>query len=217
MAEHLAEQLSDKNIRLRGDTSSLDTDALLKLQQAQLERDRREAKERVRMLVKRHDHLQRAYKREEIPLLELDYERQKKVDVAYHKALVEKIKSTAIATHEENVKLKHRLGRMRSECSAFCTRIETERKARYQERLAAAQIELAAAKEARLKEWEAQKEQERKDAAEKAEKDRIRKEAEEREAAERKAREEEEREKREKEHEELMERRRYLIPFLIII
>ncbi|CAG8452482.1 12541_t:CDS:2 [Ambispora gerdemannii] len=86
-AKKLAESLKSKNLKVQPeDLENLDTDRLVQLQVEQLEKEKKELNERLRATAKRMDHLERAYRKEEIPLLEKDYERQRKADRAYHEA-----------------------------------------------------------------------------------------------------------------------------------
>ncbi|CAG8443455.1 11457_t:CDS:2 [Ambispora leptoticha] len=89
-ARKLAESLKSKNLKVQPeDLENLDTDRLVQLQVEQLEKEKKELNERLRATAKRMDHLERAYRKEEIPLLEKDYERQRKADRAYHEAAQE--------------------------------------------------------------------------------------------------------------------------------
>ena len=49
----------------------------MEIQVAQLEKEKKEVNERLRVVAKRIDHLERAYRKDERPLLSIDYERQR--------------------------------------------------------------------------------------------------------------------------------------------
>jgi translation initiation factor 3 subunit A len=213
LTARLAQELEDKNLRIKGDLSAISPDKLLELQRRQLERDRLAAKQKIRLLVKRHDHLERALKKEEISLLEIDRENQKVVDAANYKSMVETTKSTARQTYDDNMKIKARLQRIRPDCLAFRKEIDEKREAEYNERFAVAQKELSAAKDARLFEVRENEKRELAERLEREEKERVLKEAADLENAAREESERVENEKKEKEREEFEERRRY-VPFV---
>ncbi|KAF1934244.1 uncharacterized protein M421DRAFT_389 [Didymella exigua CBS 183.55] len=149
---------------------------ILKLQA--LEKEKSLLGETLRITGKRIDHLERAYRKEEIKHLREDYEKQMKADEeAYEKAKIEELKD-AEEKHKEDVALKHRLSRLVPVYADFVTTVKQNRKAEFEKRSKAAQKELEAKKAARVKEV----------------KERIAREKREREEAERRQREEEERE-----------------------
>jgi translation initiation factor 3 subunit A len=211
MTAKLAQELEDKNLKIKGDLSAIGTDKLLELQHRQLERDRLAAKQKVRLLVKRHDHLERAFKKEEIALLENDYERQKIVDADAHKTMIETTKTSARQTYDDNMKIKARLLRIRPDCLAFRKEIDAKRETEYKERLVVAQKNLADEKAARLLEVREKEKRDLAERLEREEKEKILKEAADRENAAREEREREEAEKKEKDREEFEERRRYVV------
>lgn len=91
---------------------NLNTDDLMKLQVQQLEKEKKDLNERLRIIHKRLDHTERAYRKEERPLLDKDYEQQQKDDQTSfetnQKALLEGTK----AAHEQDLLTKKRLARM---------------------------------------------------------------------------------------------------------
>ena len=148
---------------------------ILKLQA--LEKEKSLLGETLRITGKRIDHLERAYRKEEIKHLKEDYEKQMKADEeAYEKAKAEELKE-AEEKHTEDVALKHRLSRLVPVYSDFVNTVKQNRKAEFEKRSRAAQKELEVKKAARVKEV----------------KERIAREKREREEAERRQREEEER------------------------
>lgn len=209
MAAQLAAQLEEKNLNIKGDLTDIGTDALLALQQRQLEKDRKDAKQKIRMLIKRHDHSVRAMRREEMPLLEADYVRQKQQDKAYHSAMVQSTISAAQKTHAEVSKTKKRFVNMKPAYLDFVASLKKSREADYQHRLIESAKALSDAKKARMEEYNVEMEEKRvaREALEKAE--RIRREEQERKDAERQLLEAERREKEEKVRQESDEKRRY--------
>ncbi|KAI0292946.1 hypothetical protein B0F90DRAFT_1767214 [Multifurca ochricompacta] len=64
------------------DVENLNTDNLMRLQVEQLEKEKKEREGRLRVTAKRIDHVERAYRQEERPLLAKDYELQQASDRA---------------------------------------------------------------------------------------------------------------------------------------
>ena len=60
----------------------MNTDNLMRLQVEQLEKEKKERESRLRVIAKRIDHIERAYRQEERPLLAKDYELQQASDRA---------------------------------------------------------------------------------------------------------------------------------------
>jgi translation initiation factor 3 subunit A len=153
----------------------------LKLQA--LEKEKNQLGEQLRIAGKRIDHLERAYRKEEIKHLKTDYEKQQEADLAaYEKAKAEELKE-AEEKHKEDVALKHRLSRLVSPYQQFVNTVKQQRKTEFEKRQKIAQKELENKKAARVKEV----------------KERMAREKREREEAERRQREEEEREREEAE------------------
>ncbi|CAG8551320.1 13494_t:CDS:2 [Acaulospora morrowiae] len=162
-ARKFAESLKAKNFKVQlEDLENLDTDRLVQLQVEQLEKEKRELNERLRAISKRMDHLERAYRKEEIPLLEKDYERQRKADKAYHEAARKLQLETAAAKHAEDLKLKERLKRILPDYLKYRSEIENKRSEEFEDRRRAAQAKIEEEKEKRRQLYRAKKEEERK-------------------------------------------------------
>ncbi|KZM20485.1 eukaryotic translation initiation factor 3 subunit A [Ascochyta rabiei] len=171
-------QTTKVDIDLPENIDDLDSTRIRILKLQALEKEKSLLGETLRISGKRIDHLERAYRKEEIKHLKEDYEKQMKADEeAYEKAKAEELKE-AEQRHKEDVALKHRLSRLVPIYSDFVTTVKQNRKAEFEKRSRAAQKELEAKKAARVKEV----------------KERFAKEKREREEAERRQREEEERE-----------------------
>ncbi|KAJ8515451.1 hypothetical protein ONZ45_g7124 [Pleurotus djamor] len=91
---------------------NLDQENLISIQVAQIEKEKKELNERLRVVSKRLDHMERAYRKDERPLLAQDYERQQKHDREAFITIQQTIKEEAKRGHEENVATKARLSRM---------------------------------------------------------------------------------------------------------
>jgi len=90
----------------------MDSNKLLALQVEQLDKEKRDQTERLRIISRRIDHVERAFRKEEKALLSVDYEAQKTNDIeAYNAQKSATLKSTA-DKHKEELELKTRLGRM---------------------------------------------------------------------------------------------------------
>ncbi|KAI0776959.1 hypothetical protein BD413DRAFT_469084 [Trametes elegans] len=113
-AKKLAQSLKEKGtlkVDIK-DMESLSTDNLMRLQVEQLEKEKRELNERMRVLSKRVDHIERAYRKEERPLLAKDYEQQQANDRAAFEAAQKARLEAHRAAHQQDVETKHRLSRM---------------------------------------------------------------------------------------------------------
>lgn len=189
-----------------GDIGKLDSNMLRELKLQQLEKEKREMSERLRLTGKRIDHLERAYRREEVKILPRDWERQKAEDLAAYEATKKFTLDTSKAQHEEAVALKNRLSRLVGSYEKFRDEIKQQRSQEFEQRRKAAEKELLKAMEQRRKEHRLQKERTR--AAEEAEKERkkLAREAEEKRIAEEEERARKEAEEKAQREAELRER-----------
>jgi translation initiation factor 3 subunit A len=166
------------DIELPEDLDDLDSQRIRILKLQALEREKSQLGEQLRIAGKRIDHLERAYRKEEIKHLKTDYENQQDADLAaYEKTKSDSLKE-AEEQHKADVELKHRLSRLVSPYSDFVATVKQQRKTEFEKRQKVAQKELENKKAARVKEV----------------KERVAREKREREEAERRQREEEERE-----------------------
>lgn len=165
------------------DLNELDSNRLRMLKITRLEREKNELSEKLRVTGKRIDHLERAFRKEEVKLLPNDYEAQRERDLAaYEKSKEETLKDSR-RKHAEDVALKKRLERLVPVYEQFRKDLQERRHEEFEKRHKNADRELEAAIEKRKREFRERKARERK----------------EREEAERRAREEEERIAREAE------------------
>nr|POE77467.1 eukaryotic translation initiation factor 3 subunit a [Quercus suber] len=156
--EETEKQLKELQQGVKGvDISGLDIDdldtgriRLLKLQA--LEREKNEMGEKLRITGKRIDHLERAYRKEEIKHLPEDFAAQRAQDLeAYNKSKDETVR-TAKEKHTEDVALKHRLSRLVSSYESFKRDITEQRHADFEKRRKAAEKELNQKMEQRRRE-----------------------------------------------------------------
>ena len=199
------------DIEIPDDITDLDSGRIRAMKLAALEKEKNQLGEQLRIAGKRIDHLERAYRKEEVKHLKDDYERQMKEDeVAYEKAKAEELRE-AEQKHKEDVALKHRLSRLVPTYQQFVTDVKQNRRAEFEKRSRIAQKELEQKKAKRVQEI---KEQRAKEKREREEAERLEREQEERERAEAEAREQAEAEKRARFAEEKAKRdeeRRYVL------
>ncbi len=93
--------------------ANMDTNKLVQMQVEQIEKEKKELAERLRLIHRKMDHLERANRREEAPLLSADYERQKEEDLKYHKAARITLLQTSKEKHAADLEI-------RSASPAFC-------------------------------------------------------------------------------------------------
>lgn len=163
------------------DLSTLDPQKLRAIKLAQLEREKNDVNERLRVTGKRIDHLERAYRKEEVKKLADDYAEQQKRDLAVYETVKAQTLKDAKATHEANVALKKRLGRLVSSFEQFRDDIIDRRRDEFALRRREAERELEKQIAARKKEFRDRKIREKR---EREEQERLLREAEERAARE---------------------------------
>ena len=205
------------DIEIPDDITELDSTRIRAMKLAALEKEKNQLGEQLRIAGKRIDHLERAYRKEEIKHLKDDYERQMREDEeAYEKAKEEELKE-AEQKHKESVALKHRLERLVPTYQRFVAEVKQNRRAEFEKRSRVAQKELEQKKAKRVQEI---KERLAKERREQEETERREREEREREEAERAAKEKAEEERRQKFAEEKARRdaeRAYVSAFTVFI
>ena len=155
---------------------NLSTDNLMRLQVEQLEKEKKELNERMRIAAKRLDHIERAYRKEERPLLAKDYEIQQANDRAAHEAAQRTRIESAKLVHEQDLETKKRLARIMGDYKAFREVVVGKRSEEFAKRQELAQQKIEEEKAKRRKLILKQREEER---ARRAEEERIKREKEE--------------------------------------
>lgn len=148
-AKRLAEQLAAKG-QLKVDMKeieNLDSDQVLQMQVQQLSKERKEMGERLRIVGKRVDHLERAMRKEERPLLVDDYARQKEDDKKAHEEMQKVAKEMAIAQQKAERELKERLGRMMPDYLVARAQVESQLKQELEKQRQQAQKRIAQEKD----------------------------------------------------------------------
>ncbi|KAJ2907872.1 eukaryotic translation initiation factor 3 subunit A [Coemansia aciculifera] len=135
------------------DLDMLDTDKLKVLQREQLEKDKHDMQARLKLLARRADHTERAYRRAELPLLADDYAEQKRADREHHDAARRNVLAATREKHAEDVSLKKRLARVYDDFNVVRQKLDTGRsEAQAVERRRVREL-LAQAKEERVAEF----------------------------------------------------------------
>ena len=133
-----AARQAEESIRREKTRLEQEKEAIRKEQAAKREEEERKRKEamarranleKVIAAVKRLDHLERAFRQEEVSLLKEDYERQKKADRAAYEERVALIISKAKTQHEADLLLKKRLASMTADYSLYNERLTQRRMA----------------------------------------------------------------------------------------
>lgn len=171
----LAESLKNKaGVELNDeDLENLDKDKLVAIQIKQLEKEKGELATRTRAIGKRLDHVERAMRQEERPLLAKDYERQQKADRMYHEAAVKAHREAAATKHTHDLALKKRMAKILDDYRKIRHDMEEKRKEEFADKREAAQRKIEEEKQKRIQlyrekkaEQEARKEREKKETAE---------------------------------------------------
>ncbi|KAJ3552544.1 hypothetical protein NM688_g4097 [Phlebia brevispora] len=158
------------------DMENLNTDNLMRLQVEQLEKEKKEQTERMRIAAKRLDHIERAYRKEERPLLAKDYDDQQASDKAAHEAAQKaRIEASKLA-HQQNLETKKRLARVMDDYKAYRATVESRRGEEFTKRQELAEKKIEEEKTKRRNLIVKEREEE---AARRAEEERLRREKEE--------------------------------------
>ncbi|KAI9268216.1 hypothetical protein BDA99DRAFT_461655 [Phascolomyces articulosus] len=213
-AKRIAEEITAKTgLQLAPEEiENSDVKTLLDLKVTRLQTEQKELSDRLKQIGKRLDHTERAYRKEEIPLLEKDYEKQQKSDKTFYEAARKAELESSKQQHKENMKLKGRLVRMLDDYSEYKKKQQDKVASVVEAQRRAVEEAIEQAKQERIAQWREQREAllrqreaEEEERRQQEEEERERREAEEREAEEkaaRLAREKQEREEYNKKQEE---------------
>jgi translation initiation factor 3 subunit A len=127
----------------------------------QLEKDKRELAERMRVIGKWLDHVERAYRKEERPLLAKDYESQQENDRLTFEALQKSRVESSKQQHQLNLETKARLSRMLGDFKNAKNEILERRGQEYAEKQREASDKLREAKAKRIAAIKKAREEER--------------------------------------------------------
>ncbi|KAI3643951.1 hypothetical protein MP228_010115 [Amoeboaphelidium protococcarum] len=119
-AQKIADELKQKNVNIAAeDLETMDKNKLLKMQIEQIESEKKAKEQKLSALCKRIDHVERACRQEEAPLIAASYEKQKQLDVESHRKAHELLLEATKRQFDKNFKLKQSLGRLQSNCDEF--------------------------------------------------------------------------------------------------
>ena len=127
----------------------------------QLEKDKRELAERMRVIGKWLDHVERAYRKEERPLLAKDYESQQENDRLTFEALQKSRVESSKQQHQLNLETKARLSRVLGDFKTAKNEILERRGQEYAEKQREAADKLREAKAKRIAATKKAREEER--------------------------------------------------------
>jgi translation initiation factor 3 subunit A len=205
--EELKTGISGKiDIEIPADITSLDSGRIRALKLSALEKEKNALADQLRITGKRIDHLERAYRREEVKHLPKDYETQMEHDRRAYEIATEGTLRESEEKHKEAVALKHRLTRLVPFYQGYVNQVREQRKTQFDKRKKSAEKELHDKMQARIKEVRERRarekrEQEEKERAQREEEERLAHEAEQKEAEEAARRERMLKEKQEREAE----------------
>lgn len=140
---------------------NLNTDSLMRLQVEQLEKEKKELNERMRIASKRLDHIERAYRKEERPLLAKDYEIQQANDKAAHEAAQKARIESARLAHQQDLETKKRLLRLMDDYTSYREVIISKRSEEFAKRREVSRAKIEEEKAKRKRAVLKQREEER--------------------------------------------------------
>ncbi|KAM0343260.1 hypothetical protein ACHAPU_008710 [Fusarium lateritium] len=146
--EELKKQIAELNIGDKSldvdldDLDNLDSNRLRAMKLAQLEREKNDVNERLRITGKRLDHLERAFRQEEAKKLSDDYAKQVEEDRKIYDAVKAQKLKDAEVKHKESVELKHRLSRLVPQYEEFRDSLHERRRDEFEKRRRDAEREL---------------------------------------------------------------------------
>ncbi|KAL7626288.1 eukaryotic translation initiation factor 3 subunit A [Parahypoxylon ruwenzoriense] len=181
--EELKKQIADLKIGPNAidiDIDNLDeydSNRLRAMKLAQLEREKNDINEKLRITGKRIDHLERAFRKAEVKKLPEDYAKQRERDLAAYEAVKSETLQESKEKHKESVELKHRLSRLMPHYESFRKSLHDRRRDEFEKRQRDAERELDKQITARKKEYRERKLREKR---EREEKEKALREAEER-------------------------------------
>jgi translation initiation factor 3 subunit A len=166
------------------DVTQLDSTGIRQIKVKAMEKELQDKSEKLRLTWRRVDHLERAYRREELKHIPEDYAKQREADLAAYTQSKEETLVESREKHKNDVALKNRLERLVPVYEDFRKRIQSERRTDFEKRKKKAQTELEAKMDARRQQYIAEKQAQRRREEEEAEAQREEEERLEREAAE---------------------------------
>ena len=130
-AKKLVEELRALGIKIN-DEDLENTDRLREIQSQHIEKQRRDLEVKARSLAKKIDHTVRAFSKEEIPLLEKDYQDQRVKDLKEYEATKENIINDAKEAFEKNLAMKKSLAHVMEDYAILRKKLSIARDAEYE-------------------------------------------------------------------------------------
>ncbi|CAO3614879.1 unnamed protein product [Cunninghamella echinulata] len=160
-AKRIAEEISAKTgLQLKPEeVENSDVKTLLDIKVNRLQTEQKEMSDRLKQIGKRLDYTERAYRKEEIPLLEKDYERQQKQDKAFYEAARKAELAASKETYDHNMKVKSRLSRIYDDFIAHRKKLEGAHQQANDARRRAAEEAIEKEKQERIALWRVKREE----------------------------------------------------------
>jgi translation initiation factor 3 subunit A len=152
-----AKRLADETAKREAQRREVEREEIRRDQAAKREEEEQRKKEalvrranleKMIAVVKRLDHLERAFRQEEMPLLKDDYERQKTEDRIAHEERCVAIKTKAKSQHEADVQMKQSLASMMDDYRSYLEGLKARRAVQLEAQKKIAEAELEKAKTA---------------------------------------------------------------------
>jgi translation initiation factor 3 subunit A len=158
MAEKLAETLLGKNVKMDpAELANLDTAKLIELQMQQLEKERNDLVSKTKSTAKRMDHLERALRKVEIPLLKIDYETQQKQDRDNYELKKKVGIEYAKAKHKQDIFTKEKVSKILDDYNIFKKQLDGVRDEQFKVLKAESSVKFESAKKKLIAERQAKK------------------------------------------------------------
>ncbi|CAI4217932.1 unnamed protein product [Parascedosporium putredinis] len=161
--EELKKQIADLKIGPNAldidmeNLENLDSNELRRMKLAQLEREKNDINEKLRITGKRIDHLERAFRKEEVKKLQDDYDKQIEEDETTYELVKTQTLKDAEEKHKASVELKGRLTRLVPFFNEFRSDLHERRRDEFESRRRDAERELDRQIAARKKEFKERK------------------------------------------------------------
>ncbi|SCU93031.1 LAME_0F02410g1_1 [Lachancea meyersii CBS 8951] len=134
------------------DAKTLTAEDVRRMTIEQLSKDKKDLEDRMKNAFKRIDHMERAFRKVELPALEKDAESQEARDLTSYEKTRSKLTEAAKKDHEENVKLHERLLKINGDYQKFKADLLSTRGAELAKARAEGIAKFEAAKKARIEE-----------------------------------------------------------------
>ncbi|KAF8422433.1 hypothetical protein EV426DRAFT_633451 [Tirmania nivea] len=148
------------------DLQDMDSNRLREMKLQQLDKEKREIAEKLRIVGKRIDHLERAFRREEVKVLHKDYDAQKQSDLDAYNERTQALHEAAERKHKEDVALKQRLSRLVASYESFRDDVRERRHEEFEARREAAEKQLQQEMEKRRRQIREERVRKRREAEE---------------------------------------------------